>query len=360
MSVRYCPHCGSPFTASEMETAPLRCAVCGAPLDADRAALAARQAVETSDVLPIREAVVREEDDSATRAVAQEQIAPVVAQARAERLAEQPTAAVAPPADERTQALPTSALPTGAGARRETTQELPASAAPIPTAPAPPLAPQEAGGAARTISIVLIALLLLAIVVVAALFANGVIGGATTSAPLATATSAAPTLTATPSLTIYSVPGFYQIGHPSGWLIQQRNAAPQSYWSLLTAPVGGASVNIEAQQASGAPALATLDQQFLDALTQPGTTPTPAGAAASVSLAGQTWIQLTSDLTLRVASGQPAQYAHVVALSAQRGGYVYTIVYLAPSASAAAAGPAFTAANRAYFQPMLASFGFLG
>ncbi len=342
-----CPHCGSALSVAATETAPLRCPVCGAALSSAHAAGA----------LPIREAIVREEpreeDDSATRAVPKERMAPLIAQAQTDhqRAPYAPYAAdVAQGADETTRALPASALPLiDASETSETTQELPLAALP------------HAGRAAallRPLSVALVALVLLAVVVVTALAANGAINLNGFGAPAAESTATtAPAATATPSFVVYSLPGFYAISHPQGWLMQQSNHPPQSYAALLTAPTGNASLNIEAQQAAGAPALATLDGQFIQALAQPGTPPAQGGA--SVTIGGQAWTQVAADVTLRAASGQTAPYAHVVALSTQRGAYVYTITYLVPAPTAAAAGPAFTTADGAYFQPMLASFTFL-
>lgn len=350
MPLLSCPHCGSALAAPADETTPMRCPTCGATLGA----------TADPEELPIREAIVREEDDSATRAVAPERLAPIIARVTTDHLNAQiaeAQSAIVRPADETTQALPFAATAAAADPH-EVTQEMPPSALPQ-QAPEPP-ARGRLGGAMRAISLALAGLILVAVVFVAALAANGVfVGGATSSTQAtATPTSTPDVPTATPALTVFSAPGLYQVSYPQGWLIQQRNTPPKTYYALLAAPSGGASVNIEAQQATDAPALDVLDQQFIDALAQPGATPTPVGAPLVVSVGGEQWTQLTADVTLHVASGQPAQYARVIALSARHGDYVYTIVCLAPSSSAAAAEPAFTTANATYFQPLLASFAF--
>lgn len=348
MPLLSCPHCGSALAAPTDETSPMRCPVCGALLGANA----------TSATLPIREAIVREEDDSATRPVEPERMAPIIAQATADHRNAQfaeAQSAIVRPADETTQALPFTPTPTSDA--HDVTQELPPTA--LPQQPESP-ARRAREGAVRAASLALVALALIAIVVVAALVANGILGrGATTATQAsATATSVPSTPTPPPALSLFHLPGLYQVSYPQDWIIQQRNAPPKGYFALLTASSGGASVNIEAQQAKSMPTLADLDQQFLNALAQPGTTPTPDGSASSVSVAGQEWTQLTADIALHVPDGQPEKYARVIALSAQHGAYVYTIVCLAPSASAAAAEPAFTTANTTYFQPLLASFSF--
>lgn len=355
MSLQFCPQCGSELAAPATETAPLRCPVCGAALDP------ALDPAQSPDALPIREAIVRDEEDaSATRAATRDQMEPIIAQATTDH--QLAMAAAGRHADEATQALPLSALPQDAGSAadlaqaHEATAELPLGALPA----TPPAMPERRSLARvwRPISATLAAVVLVAIVVVAALAANGVIGGTSAATARATPTvTAAPT--ATPALALFTLPGLYQISHPQGWVSQQRNDPPKNYFALLTAPTGNASVNLAAQQAAGAGPLDQLDQRYLDQLSQPGSAPTLVGAASSVPVGGQQWTQLTADLTLRVDVGQPAQYAHAVVLSTQHGAYVYTIVYLAPSASVAAAGPAFTTANQWYFQPMLDSFTFL-
>lgn len=350
MPLLTCPHCGSALTAPDAETAPLRCPVCGAILNG----------ADTSAALPIREAIVREEeDDSATRAVAPERMAPIISQATTDHLSarsDEIPSIEARTADETTRVASFAPPVVNATDAHEVTQELPPSGQPV----APPEAPtrRAQGGALRSISLMLAALILVAVIVVAALMANGVIGRSATATTQATATSAPLTPTATPAVTVFSMPGLYQVTYPQGWLIQQRNTPPRIYYALLTPPSGEATVNIEAQQATDAPAPDLLDDQFLRALAQPGTTPIPDGGPTSVTVGGQEWTQVASDVTLRVVGDQPAHYARVIALSTQHGDYVYTIVCLAPSASAAATGQALATADEAYFQPLLASFAF--
>ncbi len=328
-----------------------------------------------SDALSIHEAVVREEDDSATRAVGPDRMASLVAQAQADHQraldsgAATDTEAFAP-RDEATQTLAAAPVAVVVAARetnipdgraggderdeRELTRDLPASALPPVTE-----APRGRASALRMLLVALVAIIMLAVIVVAALVANGGLGSLDGGSIAQTPEATAPVPTATPLGATFSMPGLYRISYPQGWLVQQRNTPPQSYYALLSAPAGDANVNIEAQQASGAPTPATLNQQFLTALAQPGTTPSVAATSGAVAIGGQTWTPLVADVTLRTASGQSARYAHVVILSTQHGAEMYTIVYLAPTASAGATGQAYSAADAAYFQPMLASFAFL-
>lgn len=364
MLQQVCPHCGSALPALATETIPLRCPTCGA-------ALSER---DEPSVLPIRDAVYRDErsvesvsgadeqDDSATRAAAQEEMAPVLARARADHEQRQQASAGA-----------------GADALPETTQALPFSALPPeardPMMTHPSLPPRESeqwdqtGQGAqgkrrmapglRALSLGLVALVLVAVVVVAALAANGVIGAATTTAaPTATV---APAVTATPAVKPFSLANLYQLSYPQGWTVMQRNqpSSPASYFALLSAPSGNVSVNVAVQQVSSVPDLMKLDQAFLLKLSKPGTTPVASGSPTSVTVGGQAWTQLAADVTLAPAPGQSTYYAHVIALSTTHNSYAYTIVCVAASPSAAAAGPAFTTADQAYFQPLLASFQFL-
>lgn len=401
MPLLNCRHCGSALDAHdapESELASLRCPVCGAALSltssspsaSPSASPSSPQATDAiwesvsgvapapavtdephSDALVIRDVEAREEDDSATRAVGPERMASLVAQAQADHQRAlgadggTDTGRFAPRDETTTQTFaaapvaigvaPPDAAPSAAPELtpdpRELTRDLPASA--LPTAAA--AAGRGATSGLRTLTVALVAVVMLVVVVIAALVANGALDllGGSVATPTATA---APT--ATPLGATFGVPGLYQISYPAGWLIQQRNAAPQSYYALLSAPAGDANVNIEAQQASGAPTPTTLNQQFLNALAQPGATPSIATSSGAVAIGGQVWTPLVADVTLRVASGQSPRYAHVVILSTQRGAEMYTIVYLAPTASASGASHAFSAADATYFQPMLASFAF--
>jgi len=212
----------------------------------------------------------------------------------------------------------------------------------------------------RTLSLGLAALVLIAAVVAAALAANGVIGFPITTVA-ATATSAP---TATPAVKPFSAANLYQVSYPQDWTVTQRNTPPSSstsasYFALLSASRGDVSVNMEAQQISPPPALTSLDQAYLIRLSKPGTTPSLIGSPSTVTVGGQAWTQVAADVTLAPASGQSTYYAQVIALSTTRDGYAYTIVCVAASPSAVAAGPAFTTANQSYFQPLLTSFQFL-
>ncbi len=342
-----CPHCGSSLTAPDHSTAPLRCPVCGALLTS--ATGGAPSGAPRSHPLVVQEAVVRdlrEEDDSATRPVAPELLAPILAEAVTAHTA--PSIPSATPADETTRALPNTPPP-------DTTHEMPLSAI-----PREPSTPPKSADTLRTLSLTLAALTLLAVVVVAALAANGVITIGGPSGAQATATTAPTQVvpTGTPLLKPFGVTGLYQIAYPEGWTVQQRNAAPQSYYALLSAPQGKANVNIEAQQAANVPTLSDLNAQFLRALAQPGTTPTIDPSPASVTVGGQEWTPTTADVTLVGASGQPTRYSHVVILSAIHGDYAYTIVLLAPTDSADTTSAAYVNADSAYFQPLLASLAF--
>lgn len=359
MPLLTCPQCGSAVTALATETTPLRCPVCGAALSL---------APDADAQTPI-EAIIREhdsvsgageEDDSATRAVAPERMEPLIAQVRTDHQLRQDAAGAAG-VDETTRALPGAALvatepaaPVWPGGH-EATQALPISALP----PEEPQPQRTLAARLRPLSIALAALTLVAVIVLAALASNGVLGGLGGFGSAAPTATVAPAAISTPAVTPFSVQGLYQLSFPQGWNTQQRNNAPHTYYALLSAPTGGVSVNIAAQQADSSPTPVTLDQQYIGALTQPGTSPVVANAPTSVTIGGQAWVQLTADVTLKSASGQPTAYAHVAALSAQRHGYLYTIVCVATSSTPAAAGPAYTTAQRVYFQPLLASFSFL-
>ena len=369
MPLLTCPHCGSAVTALDIETAPLRCPVCGAALTRapEPAAPAPGEPEPAPVALPIREAEVRdasyhsgwqdrEGDDSATRIARDrlERLEPISAQAH-----------TAPSydgydgydgADEATRALPhASGAPNDASEPREpldATHALPLSAIPQ-QAPVERHAPRL-----RALSIALATLALVIVIVVATLVGNGLLPGLLVGgpAPVPTATIAP---TATPSRVAFTEPGRYTLSFPQGWLKTERNSAPQSYFALLSSG-GSASVDVEAQQLGSAPDLAALDEQTISALAQPGTTPTNLSAATSVTIGGQAWQRVAGDAQLLAASGQPATYGHVVAYSTQRGAYTYTILCISAGASADAARAAFTTDDQSAFQPLLASFTFVG
>jgi hypothetical protein len=104
---------------------------------------------------------------------------------------------------------------------------------------------------------------------------------------------------------------------------------------------------------------ATFDAQYLGALTTgTGTSPTNVSAPAAATLAGATWTAMSADVAILTPSG--TQYAHAVAMTATRKGYAYTTVRLVPVTDKTAAQSAFDTAERASFQPMLATFTFTG
>ncbi len=342
MPVLMCPHCGSSITADDAETTQVRCPVCGAALGM----------ANISTGHAVREAVVRDaEDDSATRAVAREQIAPHLTPVDADYQSVPSVTAAPPPFDDGVTQVSAPyngerGAPIVATQLLEPTQELPRSAIPEPT------------GASRSrlprLSSVAAGLILVAALVIAALATNGLLFHAQT--PPGRQTSAAPTATAP----VVQAPGLYQINYPAGWLIDRTNNPPQTYSTMIAGPAGVVgTVNIVAQRNVSLPAPDQLDDDFIRALAKTGTTYTPS-APADVSIGGQSWIARTANVTLAAASGQPTFYSHIEALSVVHGDYVYTIVEIAPAPSAAAADAAFTGAAQTYFNPMLATFAFQG
>ncbi|HEX8728177.1 MAG TPA: hypothetical protein VF739_06125 [Ktedonobacterales bacterium] len=361
MPLLTCPHCGSAVTTRDIETAPLRCPVCGAALTSAPAPEPAVSPAATPTALPIQEAEVRDasyhsgwqdraEDDSATRAVARDKLEPISAQARTDHSYDQR----AQVADEATHALPFSPEAHGAPPAiepREATHALPLSA--IPQEPPP----TRRTPGLRAALLALAALALVVVIVVAALASNGLLGffgGSTAPVP-----SAPLTPTSTPASVAFSQPGLYTVRYPQGWTRTQRNAAPQSYFTLLSSG-SHASVDVEAQQINPAPSdLAALDEQTISTLAQPGTSPSNFSAATSITIGGQMWTRVTGDAQLIVPSGQPPTYGHVAALSTQRGPYTFTILCISTGSSADAARAAFTTDDQNVFQSLLASFTFL-
>lgn len=355
MPLLTCPHCGSSLSAPDPALIATRCPVCGGLLSVTAGVRpgAAPDSAPASHPLVIREAQARdlsEEDDSATRPVAPELLAPI--------LAEAVTAHSAPnidpaPRDETTQALPdtpASYVPAPhTDSASDVTSELPPSAR-----PQPPRSPW------RTASLILALVVLVALAVVIILVSNGfAIPGTTSGQPTATAATTQPTATATLTSVPLKVGALYQIVYPRDWFVRQVNNAPQSYYALLTAPTGGASVNIAAQQTASAPTPSDLNMQYIRALTRPGSTPTIDPAPTSVTFDGKQWTPTYADVTLQGAAGQPTRYSHVVALSVVHGAYIYTIVTLAPTDSAASTGLAYDNAVNTYFNTLLGSFAFL-
>lgn len=349
MPVLMCPHCGSSITADDAETTQVRCPVCGAALGI----------ANISTGHAVREAVVRDaEDDSATRAVAREQIAPHLIPVEADyQSVPSATAEQRPFADGVTQVSAPYNVERGtpivATQLLEPTQELPRSAIPV--------APRAPRRTLQRVSLIAAGLISVAALVIAAFATNSVLfGQQTPPTRQATVTPAStPTAAATPS-SVFQAPGMYQINYPAGWLIQQTNNAPQTYSTLLAAPAGAiGSVNIVAQRNVSISAPDQLDDEFIRAVAKSGAAPT-ASAPTTVSMGGQSWIARTANVTLAAATGQPTLYSHVEALSVVHGDFVYTIVEIAPAPSAAVADTAFTTATQTYFNPMLATFTFLG
>lgn len=348
MPLLTCPHCGSSLSAPDPALIATRCPVCGGLLSVTAGVRpgVASGAEPLSQPLVIREAQARdlsEEDDSATRPVAPELLAPI--------LAEAVTAHSAPhldptPRDETTKALPDALAPDPAP---DATHELPLAAQ-----PQPPRSPW------RGASLLLALAILIVVAVVVTLLANGVIVFPGTGAqPTATAPASQPTATATPTSQQLKIGALYQVTYPRNWNVQQRNDAPRSYYALLTAPTSGASVNIAAQQTANAPTPSDLNMQYIRALAQSGTTPTIDQAPPSVTFDGEQWTPTYAEVTLQGAAGQPTRYSHVVALSVVHGAYIYTIVTLAPTDSATSTGLAYDNAVNTYFNTLLASFAFL-
>lgn len=348
MPVLMCPHCGSSITADNAETTQVRCPVCGAALGM----------ANVSTGHAVREAVVRDaEDDSATRAVAREQFAPHLAPIDANYQSVPSATAPRPFDDGVTQisAPPTveRGAPIVATQVYEPTQELPRSALPEPSQ-----APQRG---LRRVSIALVGLIIVAALVVTALATNGLLFGQPTYQKLQTPAipTSTPTAASTPGQA-FQVSGLYRVNYPAGWLIQRKNNPPQTYSTLFAAPAGVVgSVNIIAQKNVSISAPAQLDDEFIRTLAQNGSTYTTS-APTTIIIGGQSWIDRTANVTLATASGQPTLYSRVEALSVVHGDFVYTIVEIAPAPSAVAADTAFTSAAQTYFNPMLATFTFLG
>ncbi len=349
MPVLMCPHCGSSITADDAETTQVRCPVCGAALGM----------ANISTGHAVREAVVRDaEDDSATRAVAREQIAPHLTPIDADYQSVPSVTAEPRPFDDGVTQVSEPynverGAPIVATQLLEPTQELPRSAIPEPT--------RASRRGLQRISIVAAGVIIVVALVIAALAANGLLfGQQTPPAGQATMTPAStPTATATPS-SVFQAPGMYQITYPAGWLTQQKNNPPQTYSALIAAPAGVVgTVNIVAQRNVSISPSDQLDDEFIRALAKSGTGYT-ASTPAALSIGGQSWIGRSANVTLAAASGQPTLYSHVEALSVVHGDFVYTIVEIAPAPSAAAADAAFTAAAQTYFNPMLATFVFIG
>ena len=305
MSTIACPVCGRRITTSGAFPAPALCPACGASLLATD--LASHRAPDDA------------RDDSATRPVPLDQI---------------PTKPSPPsPADGETRDLPASALPK-------------------------PPAASAARRLARGLGVVALIVVLLAIVAGAAMVVNGEIPFAQRPAT-PTATASAPSPSATPATIPYTRPGLYRIAYPTGWLAPERNDPPSSYSVTFVNPSGGASLTITLKQSPDLVDAATTDTNYLNSLASTtGTKPTNLSKPQAVTLAGQTWTEESAGVAILTTAGK--QYAHAVAMSVNYHGYVYTTVRLVPVPDQAAAQSAFDLAEQASFQPMLATFAFLG
>lgn len=328
MSYISCPVCGRRIVTSgegDGATAPSFCPACGASLMAS--ATAAEEPVS---------AQFREDDDSATRPV-------LIDELPTRRVEPAPAGAPTPGVD----AAPAAAPDDGA------TRDLPASALPQP--PQPP--GSRLAGAGRVLGVVALVALLLVVVAAAALLINGGLPfGQQAATPTATATLAP---TATPTTKSYTRAGLYQITYPNTWLNQEQNNPPTTYHIVVYNPQGGASVSITAQQVSLLTDPATNDTNYLNGLAaSTGTKATNLSDPQAITLAGQTWTQESADVAIQTPAGK--QYAHAVAMSVNHGGYLYTIVRLVPVSNPSEAASAFADADQASFQPILASFAFLG
>lgn len=309
-------------------TAPGICPACGAPL--------LPVAVDPGAAQEPVSAVYREEDDSATRPVPIDQLPTR-------------TPALSPAAPNATAAPISPAIPTDDGV----TRDLPVSA--LPTPPGAGMA-----RLGRMIGVVGLVAVLLAVVAGAALAINGGLPfGQRAATPTATpAATARPT--ATPTTQLYTLAGRYQMRYPNGWLNTQRNTpAANDYSITVVNPSGGASVSVTVQQLNQLVDPATTDTNYLNGLAAPtGTKARNISTPQAITLAGQTWTQESADVTILTSAGD--QYAHAVATSINHGGNLYTIVRLVPVTMPGDAASAFAAADQADFQPILASFTFLG
>lgn len=341
MSYITCPICGRRIVTSG-STAPSICPACGASLLATEPA-------------PIPEPITAQyreddtgggaEDDSATRPV------PI------DQLPTRPSAAPASPTPPSAAATP--ALDLAREGDDGSTRDLPPSALPKPTeTPQTPVA--RAVGAGRVIGAAALVVVLLAVVAGVALAINGALPfGQPAATP--TATPAPPATlapTATPATHLYTPAGLYQISYPTGWNKTEQNSPPTTYQASFINPRGGATVSVTAQQTGELLDPATNDTNYLNGLASTtGTKATNISAPEAITLAGQTWTQESGDVALATPAGQ--QYAHAAVISINHGGYLYTIVRLVPVTDPSEAASAFTAADQASFQPILASFAFL-
>jgi hypothetical protein len=260
--------------------------------------------------------------------------------------------------DSATRPVPLDQLPTRPGPMESgETRDLPASA--LPSAPGTATATKATkapGKMWRGLSIAALVALLLALAAGAALAVNGGLPpGQQGASP--TATASAPTTT--PATVTYKRPSLYSIAYPTGWGALEQNNPPYRYSASFINPSGGASVTVTVQQTQAYIDAATVDDQYLSGLTvKTGATPQHVSKPQPVSLAGQIWTEMSADVSLLTSAG--IQYTHAVVVTVNYHGYLYTIVRLVPWPDKAGAGSAFAVAERASFQPMLATFTFLG
>lgn len=248
---------------------------------------------------------------------------------------------------------PASAAASTDGTDGEKTRDLPTSALPQP--PAPGAGPRLARG----VGVAALVALLLILVAGAALAVNGDLPFVQRpAAPTATASAILPT--ATPATITYTRSGLYRILYPTGWTKTEQNNPPGHYFVSLVNPHGGASLTVTLQQLPDLIDAASFDTQYLNALSAPtGTKPTNLSNPAPVTLAGQTWTAESADVAVLIPS-IGTQYAHAVAMTVYHNGYAYTVVRLIPVPNQSGAQSAFDIAEQASFQPMLATFTFLG
>lgn len=234
------------------------------------------------------------------------------------------------------------------------TRDLPASA--LPTPPGAGLA-----RTGRVLGAVALVVVLLAVVAVAALAINGALPfgqQAASATPSATAAATAQPA-ATPATIPYTRAGLYQMSYPTGWLAPERNSPPLRYSVTVVNPRGGASLTVTVQQVGELIDPATTDTNYLNGLAAPtGTKPRNTTSPQAITLGGQTWTQEAGDVTILTSAGD--QYAHAVVMTINHSGYLYTIVRLVPVTAQGDAASAFATADQASFQPILASFTFLG
>ncbi len=237
------------------------------------------------------------------------------------------------------------------------TAELPAHLAPSRAESATPNAatPTESGGAAsaqrRPWRAIVVALL---IVVVLAAALTVVFTTVAPTTPTATATATiAPTPTTTPIVILptasFTKAGFYSLRYPAAWLVTQQNTTGGSLVVFSAQQGGGVNpaINIQVVPHNESPAdMATRDTDVMTIAAAPNGIHNLAGLT-SVIVGGQSWTELSADLTLKNTS----QTVHLVVLSVAHGQLVYSVTYFAPTA-------AFAGLDAAAFQPALASFTF--